>query len=266
MSSRIFKGVVGERSEKGSRYKPGSASAYADLAGRMVEDYLDGTLEDIRWGSRGERIVEAFAPQAAECGDGQGFLDAIVEKLGFFGSIGHLRHADTLISPFINLFYEQGHDTFTLDMTGWARAPEFLAQGLAATEDKPLSLHYKVAPAIKTDSGFDVVYVGWGSEHIALRLSGTAVCSAYNCKNSEFIFEKQVKNIGEESTANCTFRLEDVVGVTELRSSSNVGYNLGIFRGDAEPETVFIDLQFFQHGNRLLIPDSPSTWKAVTFS
>lgn len=270
MSAKIFKrSQRGKLVERGSRYKPGEAPMYEALADRLVTEYLERGVGAIRWKSDGGKIVEEFSSQvrAVECGDGQDFLDTVVERLGFYGSISHLKHADSFISPLVNLLYEGGLDSFTLDFTGWARAPGFLAQGIVGTGDRKLSLHYKVAPTLKSGKGYDVSFIGWESEHIVLRLSGTAVCSAYNCKNSEFIFERSVKNIGQESTQDCVFRLEDVVRVTHLRSSSFYGNNFGLLREGIPAERSFIPLRFFVNRNKLLIPDGPDrdTWKPVYF-
>ncbi len=211
---------------------------------------------------------------------GQAFLDAVVDTLLRRmpqADEDECYHAHLVLSPAVRELCKAGHRSLTLDLSEWPHAPFHLLDGIRGTEAKPF-----FAECILPARSLPPVYIGEGSEHCVVSISGDVTQVGKGSSHCDFTFEEMPSETFGRQSRGSVYRFACATALSLSRYkravtgsctadgefSEVLGYEpdgylaTAVLKGGAC--TVFhLPDEFFCEGNRLLIPDGPCSWKEV---
>ena len=252
-------------------YTPGSLPYDPRLVDELLSTYSEAIINvvtpdyDYVQSTVKERI------RTAEPMEGQAFIDEIVHRIAEMGHEDWTRPSDNLLSPIISGLYERGYDSLRLDLRAFSTYPGTVCGELVATKMRPLSLTCLIPNY--PDTSYGCYALGWGSAHCRIEVLGNATIVGQKAVSCEFLLRGNAGYLGA-SANDCVFRLFDVEEASVLVQSEqwSGGTSEGPWvidhyrleqKGDGFSRKSFMNSDFFQNGNSILIPDGEG-WKEVT--
>ena len=215
--------------------------------------------------------------------DGQAFLDEVVRRydaaVDFEGCSFGSDDLGMLLNPVLQVLYDLGKNCLSLDLGERENYPGEMPCGLSGREEAPLVLTY-TSPCHDQFRSFAIgMRVPHGSmadgvRHCSLRLEGWTYYLGTSSEDSVFHFDGHAEKMGHYSK-RCAYYLHGVgkasVSLLPQRtwetSREEDGFSLLFSRRRGDSERILnttLWQQFWQEGNRILIPDGAVSWKEVT--
>lgn len=258
-----------------SGYDPGIVDdLFSNLVRMGIRDWIKG-------GRGGQMLREEYAPRFRLFGsfDGQLLLNEIVRR--YNGVIVEARREDPggrnihhLLNPLLQTLYDVGQNRLTLDMSDYPHTYGDLPGILAGSDEDSFSIRFiagsETAMFSNVSEGTHVARsVGWNLDHVALHAVGSAFYFGDDCRNSDLTLDGHASKLGYGSS-DCIFRLEGAEGAgVQMHAkhqwesiSDGTAYTLLVTRKGICWGTE-LQLEFWEEGNTLLVPDGSGGWKEV---
>ncbi len=273
-----------EPGKEREHYEPGKEHPTHQLGHHIAQMYLNCKET---YNERALKLItDYFLPELGELAEGEGsaVLNTLCQRLEAEATGVHVQNISYLMAPLLNELYERGHNDFTLDFALLRDFPEYMLRHVKGSEDELMDLTC-IIPQKTWQKGCEV---GKFSHYLNMKITGGLLNVGCWSKNSDFTIGSEVRQIGFKAH-NSVFRLQGIDSYEMDRAEENqfVDYEpvryiemLGSFSGlsiyqfsDCYRLTLkhgddtflsYLDKEFYDNGNRLLIPDNKGGWKEVT--
>ncbi len=253
-----------------------------DCIGRLVDaclrekfsydDRREDAVTDIRSELEGVAHHEEF--------DANRFLDMLLLRLSQSAERKLLYSLHFLVNPLLQALYGLGHNGFLLDLRDMPAFTNSIGDYLCGTPERPLELNLRYMWASDTtELPYSVHNTCSRMEHCVATVRGDVNRVGTGSMRSEYILDGSVHGIGREGT-QCTYRLTNpesaVLGyyptrnllrrLLGKRSDSNFQMVSTVREGTHPSVTAYatyMQQDFYDRGNTLLIPDGEGSWKEV---
>lgn len=272
MSGAAFEGL-GPRPAESQGYRPSEPGFDAALVDEVMRWHLDapGITPHI-----GPLVTDLAAvigdiPGQFDC---QAFIDALVTRLALSGEDTFA--TDSLFSPLIQHFYNQGRNGLSLDLTPletdyyWT-----MLANLHGTESSPLEVSLR--------GKGDIYHCCEYTSHCRLTLQGNVYVLGLHSTNSEFVFAPEgdlatvrvdeYGGLSDGMTSPCVIGVDAEHCVFKLPGYSDARMmgrpkkyqerSIRLTKHDGAGDLCEVKWDFFNDGNRLLVPDGKGGWKGV---
>ena len=207
-------------------------------------------------------LIKELPEHLRDTTDSQGLLDAIVLTVDTRADRSHAKRSHLLLSPVLNALYGTGHNNLVLDLRHVHYSPARAPISLQGDETEALSL----TCLLPSDTG----HCAERASHVNMHISGRTLRVGQQSQNSDFTLEDYTSWAGHMAEAS-TFRFlgVEVASIVPNPSDLRPFYDIDITshllylsKGSSVHE-VRLDEEFFDQGNRILIPNGKDGWKEV---
>ncbi len=242
-------------------YVPGIPDTSMRLADAFIDAFFRYDWGEVPW----LESEATYARLIREHGslDQHLFIDSLLLRFAERRIEQPYLHLTDLLTPAVRALYSQGYDEFSLNLAHLQERPDKALSCIRGTEERPISLLLHG----------DVEEVGCGLTHCIVDFYGNARDVGESASFSEFRLHAASGHVGR-GAQGCAFLFPRAyyAEVSAAGSPKSGGYTVNLwYWGPEESRTVVIERKdrskksgdFFEQGNRILIPDGNGGWREV---